>query len=147
MDVYLFLTRIHIPPYTPPFQPPFPNPVSTCINPYFENIFWNHLPTHLMDVLKACPNLSACLQKSKTKNDLSMKLSSQKHVSFFSCLICVTWCGYDVILMTTPSKLCKLEMQQHLFTKNHLELFRLVQSMCSQPVIVILKTKITVNNQ
>ena len=42
------------------------------------------------------------LKISKTKNDLSMKMSSQKHVFFsivclFSCLVCVTWCYYDVI--------------------------------------------------
>ena len=59
-----------------------------------------------------CPPLKI----SKTKQDLSMKLSSQKHVSFvsivclFSCLVCVTWCDYDVISMTTPCKLCKLDV-------------------------------------
>ena len=59
---------------------------------------------------------SAPLKLSKTKNDLSMKLSSQKHVSFVSivclvsCLVCVTWCDYNVIYMTTPCKLCKLDI-------------------------------------
>ena len=48
------------------------------------------------------------------KNDQSMKLPSQKHVSFasivclFSCLVCVTWYDYDVIYMINPCKLCIL---------------------------------------
>ena len=51
------------------------------------------------------------------KNDLSMKLPSQKHVSFafivclFSCLVCVTWYDYDVIYMINPCKLCILDIQ------------------------------------
>ena len=70
---------------------------------------------------------------SKTKNNLSMKLSSQKHISFvfivclFWCLVCVTWCDYDATSITTPCKLCKLDI--YLFTKNHLELFTLVKFM------------------
>ena len=53
---------------------------------------------------------------SKSKNDLSMKLSSQKHISFvsivslFSYLVCVTSCRYDGIFMKTASKLCKLDI-------------------------------------
>ena len=56
------------------------------------------------------------LKISKTKNDLSMKLCLQKHVSFvsivclFSCLVCVTWCDYDVIYMTTHCELHKLDI-------------------------------------
>ena len=52
---------------------------------------------------------------SKTKNVLSMKLSSQKHVSFvsivclFSYLVCVTRCDYSVISITTSYKLCKID--------------------------------------
>ena len=51
------------------------------------------------------------LKISKTKNDLTMKFSSYKHVLFvsiiclFSCLVSVTWCGYDIISITTPNKL------------------------------------------
>ena len=53
---------------------------------------------------------------SKTKYDLSMKLSLQKHVSIvsiiclFQCLVCVMWYDYDVISMITPCKLRKLDI-------------------------------------
>ena len=56
------------------------------------------------------------LKISNTKNDLSIKNSLQKDVTFISivclflCLIWVTWCDNDVISMTTPYKLFKLDM-------------------------------------
>ena len=55
------------------------------------------------------------VKTSKIKNYLSMKVSSQKCVSFasivclFLCLVCVKWFDYDAISMTTPCKLCKLD--------------------------------------
>ena len=56
------------------------------------------------------------LNISKTKNDLSMKLSSENYVSFvfifclFLCSVCVTWHDYDIMSMSIPCKLFKLDI-------------------------------------
>ena len=59
---------------------------------------------------------SAPFKISKTKNDLLIKLFSEKHISIasivclFPCLACVMWYDYDVISMTNPCKLRKLDI-------------------------------------
>ena len=56
------------------------------------------------------------LKISKNKNDLSMKLFSDKHVSvvsivqLFSCLVYVMWYDYGVISMINPCNLYKLDI-------------------------------------
>ena len=85
------------------------------------------------------------LKISKNKNDLSMKLFSDKHVSvvsivqLFSCLLYVMWYDYGVISMINPCNLYKLDIA--LVYQNHLELFTFLQFMSSQSVIVTLETR------
>ena len=85
------------------------------------------------------------LKISKNKNDLSMKLFSDKHVSvvsivqLFSCLVYVMWYDYGVISMINPCNLYKLDIA--LVYQNHLELFTFLQFMSSQSVIVTLETR------
>ena len=70
------------------------------------------------DLLATVEGGTKCLPLKifETKNDLSMKIYSYKHVSFvsivclFTCLVCVTWCDYDVISMTSPCNLCKVDI-------------------------------------
>ena len=56
------------------------------------------------------------LKISKNKNDLSMKLFSEKHASvvsivqLFSCLVYVMWYDYGVISMINPCNLYKLDI-------------------------------------
>ena len=76
-----------------------------------------------------------------------MKLSSQEHVSFvfIVCIVLILVCdtrhNYYPVSITTSCKLYILDIKQHPFTKNHLELLILVVFIYSQSVIVILETK------
>ena len=81
------------------------------LNPIHHRLSWLVLPSGQWEWAQGAP-----FKISKTKNDLSMKLFSQKHVSvvsvfcLFLCFVCVMWCDYDFISMITPCKLRKLDI-------------------------------------
>ena len=81
------------------------------LNPIHHRLSWLVLPSGQWGWAQGTP-----FKISKTKNDVSMKLFSQKHVSvvsvfcLFSCLVCVMWYDYDFISMITPCKLRKLDI-------------------------------------